>query len=66
MRPTKIAYRPVTPSSFNSVLSVVGLKRSTSTPFRIVTTLVGLTFGYAARTSARMPSLTAMMASADS
>ena len=37
-----------------------------STPFRIVTTFAGFTEGYAAKTSARIPSLTAMIAAAAS
>ena len=37
-----------------------------STPFRIVTTFAGFTEGYAAKTSARIPSLTAIIAAAAS
>ena len=66
MRPTKIAYGSLIPKISGTVESWLGANFWVSTPFRIVTTFAGFTAGYAAKTSARIPSLTAMIAAADS
>ena len=66
MRPTKIAYGPLIPKLSGTDASRFGANLFVSTPLRIVTTLAGSISGYAYKTSARIPSLTAMIAAAAS
>ena len=54
----------MTPYLAGTDASLFGANFAVSTPFRIVTTLLGSTAGYAATTSARIPSLTAIIAAA--
>ncbi len=66
MRPTKIAYGPLIPKLSGTDASLLGANLLVSTPFLIVTTFAGSIAGYAFKTSARIPSLTAMIALAAS